>query len=188
MTAPAEDGRIAANIMHFGRALRATGLPIGPGKVLDAIHAVEAVGLDRRQDFYWALRLRLTGETSSPQTRAELSNLSRLIVAVLADPARPKLHLIGYSDGHLLVEEALRRSLPRLQRALPDVDLERLLRERVFVEAWGNASPPLARGPRRLLVHDRLDGITSKKLPGGRTSACSRPASCRRASPRARWS
>lgn len=55
MTAPAEDGRIAANIMHFGRALRATGLPIGPGKVLDAIHAVEAVGLDRRQDFYWAL-------------------------------------------------------------------------------------------------------------------------------------
>jgi uncharacterized protein with von Willebrand factor type A (vWA) domain len=55
MTAPADDGRIATNIMHFGRALRAAGLPVGPGKVLDAIQAVQAVGLGSRQDFYWAL-------------------------------------------------------------------------------------------------------------------------------------
>ena len=33
-------GLIAANIMHFARVLRAAGLPIGPGKVLDAINAV----------------------------------------------------------------------------------------------------------------------------------------------------
>ena len=48
-------GRIAENIMYFARTLRAAGLPVGPGKVLDAIGAVEAVGIRRRDDFYWAL-------------------------------------------------------------------------------------------------------------------------------------
>ncbi len=48
-------GRFVANIMHFGRVLRAAGLPVGPGKVLDAIRAVEAIGLDNRRDFYWTL-------------------------------------------------------------------------------------------------------------------------------------
>jgi uncharacterized protein with von Willebrand factor type A (vWA) domain len=50
-----EPGRFATNIMHFARALRAAGMPVGPGKVLDAIRAVEAVGLARRSDFYWTL-------------------------------------------------------------------------------------------------------------------------------------
>ncbi len=49
------DGKIAANIMHFARVLRAAGLPVGPGKVLDALRAVETVGLGNRDDFYWTL-------------------------------------------------------------------------------------------------------------------------------------
>ncbi len=48
-------GRLVANIMYFGRALRAAGLPIGPGRVLAAIEAVRAVGIADRGDFYWAL-------------------------------------------------------------------------------------------------------------------------------------
>ena len=48
-------GRLHANIMHFGRVLRQAGLPVGPGKVLDAINAVRMVGLESRTDFYWAL-------------------------------------------------------------------------------------------------------------------------------------
>jgi uncharacterized protein with von Willebrand factor type A (vWA) domain len=50
-----DGGKIAANIMHFARVLRAAGLPVGPGKVLDALRAVEAVGLGNREDFYWTL-------------------------------------------------------------------------------------------------------------------------------------
>jgi len=50
-----EGGRLTANIMRFGRVLRAAGLPVGPGKVLDAIRAVETVGIGNRADFYWAL-------------------------------------------------------------------------------------------------------------------------------------
>ncbi len=49
------DGRLLENLMHFGRALRAAGLPVGPGKVLAAAEAVQAVGITNRNDFYWAL-------------------------------------------------------------------------------------------------------------------------------------
>uniref|UniRef100_UPI001A971D97 vWA domain-containing protein n=1 Tax=Arenibaculum pallidiluteum TaxID=2812559 RepID=UPI001A971D97 len=41
--------------MHFARTLRAAGLPVGPGKVLQAVEAVEATGLDDRRVFYWTL-------------------------------------------------------------------------------------------------------------------------------------
>ena len=50
-----DGGKIAANIMHFARVLRAAGLPVGPGKVLDGLRAVEMVGLGNRDDFYWTL-------------------------------------------------------------------------------------------------------------------------------------
>jgi uncharacterized protein with von Willebrand factor type A (vWA) domain len=48
-------GRLLENIMYFARVLRAAGLPVGPGRVLDALAAVEAVGLSRRDDLYWTL-------------------------------------------------------------------------------------------------------------------------------------
>jgi uncharacterized protein with von Willebrand factor type A (vWA) domain len=49
------DGRLLANLMHFARTLRAAGLPVGPGKVIDAVAAVQAVGISDRRDFYWTL-------------------------------------------------------------------------------------------------------------------------------------
>ena len=53
---PADDGnRLAENIMHFARVLRAAGLPVGPGRVLDGVRAVIAAGVGRREDFYWTL-------------------------------------------------------------------------------------------------------------------------------------
>jgi len=36
---PAPEGTLAQNILHFARALRAAGLPVGPGAVLDAVRA-----------------------------------------------------------------------------------------------------------------------------------------------------
>ena len=50
-----DDPRLAGNITHFARALRRAGLPIGPGRVIDAIRAVEAVGFTEKKDFYWTL-------------------------------------------------------------------------------------------------------------------------------------
>lgn len=48
-------GRLAENVMHFARVLRAAGLPIGPDRVIDAVRAIEVAGLGRRDDFYWTL-------------------------------------------------------------------------------------------------------------------------------------
>jgi len=48
-------GRLAENVLHFVRVLRAAGVPVGPAKVLDALAAVEAVGLANRTDFREAL-------------------------------------------------------------------------------------------------------------------------------------
>ena len=49
------DGRLAENILYFARALRAAGIPVGPGAVLDALAAVKAAGVGTREDFYWTL-------------------------------------------------------------------------------------------------------------------------------------
>ena len=50
-----DNPRLAGNITHFARALRRAGLPIGPGRVIDAIRAVEAAGFSEKRDFYWTL-------------------------------------------------------------------------------------------------------------------------------------
>jgi uncharacterized protein len=50
-----EGGRLARNVMHFARALRAAGLPVGTGRVIDALRALETVGIERRADLYWTL-------------------------------------------------------------------------------------------------------------------------------------
>ena len=46
-----EDGALALNILYFARALRETGMPVGPGAVLDAVAAVEATGFGEKADF-----------------------------------------------------------------------------------------------------------------------------------------
>lgn len=55
MTPAPHGGRIGENIMYFGRVLRAAGLPVGPGAVLEAVEAVAKVGLASRSDLYWTL-------------------------------------------------------------------------------------------------------------------------------------
>jgi uncharacterized protein len=48
-------GRLAQNILYFARALRAAGIPVGPGAVLDALEALQTAGVGTRDDFYWTL-------------------------------------------------------------------------------------------------------------------------------------
>lgn len=47
--------RFAENILHFGRVLRRAGLPVGSGRILEAMRAVEVAGIRSRHDFYWTL-------------------------------------------------------------------------------------------------------------------------------------
>ena len=48
-------GKLAENILYFARALRAAGMPVGPGAVLDALEALGVARVGDREDFYWTL-------------------------------------------------------------------------------------------------------------------------------------
>ena len=50
-----KSGNFVTNIVHFGRVLRASGLSIGTGQILDAVSAVNVAGIGSREDFYWTL-------------------------------------------------------------------------------------------------------------------------------------
>lgn len=70
-----EDGKLVHNIVHFARALRKAGLPVGPGRVIDAIRAVEVAGFHDRTDFYWILHACFV---SRPDQRAVFAQVFRL--------------------------------------------------------------------------------------------------------------
>ena len=48
-------GHLVNRIVSFARLLRSAGIAVGPGGVIDGVRAIEAVGVNRRSDFYWAL-------------------------------------------------------------------------------------------------------------------------------------
>jgi uncharacterized protein with von Willebrand factor type A (vWA) domain len=50
---------VLRHVVTFGRVLREAGLEVGPGRTADAVAGLDAVGLDRRDDVYWALRATL---------------------------------------------------------------------------------------------------------------------------------
>ena len=48
-------GKLVDNILYFARALRAAGMPVGPGSVLDALTALQVAQVGNRDDVYWTL-------------------------------------------------------------------------------------------------------------------------------------
>ena len=47
--------KLAENVMHFARLLRAAGLRLGPDRVVDCVKALELGGCDQREDWYWTM-------------------------------------------------------------------------------------------------------------------------------------
>jgi uncharacterized protein with von Willebrand factor type A (vWA) domain len=70
-----ENPKLAGNITHFARALRRAGIPIGPGRVIDAIRAVEVAGFSNKADFYWTLHACFVNR---PEHRAVFGQVFRL--------------------------------------------------------------------------------------------------------------
>ena len=70
-----DNPKLTHNITYFARALRKAGLPIGPGRVIDAIRAVEAAGFTDKRDFYWTLHACFVNR---PEHRAVFSQIFRL--------------------------------------------------------------------------------------------------------------
>ncbi len=70
-----DNPKLTHNITYFARALRKAGLPIGPGRVIDAIRAVQAAGFTDKRDFYWTLHACFVNR---PEHRAVFSQIFRL--------------------------------------------------------------------------------------------------------------
>ena len=48
-------GLISDNVVGFARALRAAGIPVGPGAVIDALNALQLIEIGNRSDVFTTL-------------------------------------------------------------------------------------------------------------------------------------
>jgi uncharacterized protein with von Willebrand factor type A (vWA) domain len=104
-------GTLAANVVGFARLLRDAGFSVGPGRTLDAVRAVESVGIERRDDVYWALHAVLV---SGPDER----ELFRQAFALFwRDPTEPPESL---ADLLPTVDELRRRRSRSVSRRLAE--------------------------------------------------------------------
>src|SRR5438445_5675466 len=53
--APGQTEQFADNIVGFARALRASGMPVGPGAVIDAMNAIQVIDIGSRADVFTTL-------------------------------------------------------------------------------------------------------------------------------------
>ena len=97
--------KLVENLTHFARALRKAGLPVGPGRVMVAIEAVQAAGFTSRIDFYWALHAVFV---SRPEERGVFHQVFRLF---WRDPR--------YMEHMMALQQARRPSRP-FRRPKPD--------------------------------------------------------------------
>jgi hypothetical protein len=128
---PVGGGALAANIVYFARALHEAGVPLGPGAVLDALAAVEAVGFTNRTDFSATLQAVFVKKHEHTllfdQTFAifwRRRGLLEKLIAMFSPQApmarRPK----SAEAGATRVADALFKSQPQEPKAVPSIDLD----------------------------------------------------------------
>jgi uncharacterized protein with von Willebrand factor type A (vWA) domain len=115
VAASADGGRMAANILGFGRLLRSAGLPIGSQKILDATEAVMAAGVEDPKVLYWTLHAAFV----SRPTERELFSQA--------------FHLIWRDPGY--IQQLLSVMVPNLRGAgAPRDAMARRLAESLFLK------------------------------------------------------
>jgi uncharacterized protein with von Willebrand factor type A (vWA) domain len=126
-------GRLAENIVYFARALRAAGIPVGPGAVMDALTAVRVAGVGTREDFYWTLHAVFVNrhEHSVLFDQAfriffrRRGYLDKLMAALL--PQVPPRQEEQPKAGARRIEEALFAGMPERERAKPEEEVDATL-------------------------------------------------------------
>ncbi len=127
------NGRLAENIVYFARALRAAGIPVGPGAVMDALTAVRVAGVGTREDFYWTLHAVFVNrhEHSVLFDQAfriffrRRGYLDKLMAALL--PQAPPRQEEQPKAGARRIEEALFAGMPEQERAKPEEEADATL-------------------------------------------------------------
>jgi uncharacterized protein len=133
MVIGASDGRLAENIVYFARALRAAGIPVGPGAVMDALNAVHVAGVGTREDFYWTLHAVFVNrhEHSLLFDQAfriffrRRGYLDKLLASLL--PQAPPRQQEDAKPGARRIEEALFSGLPEKERGKPEQEADATL-------------------------------------------------------------
>src|SRR5437764_10023153 len=123
-------GRLAENIVHFARALRAAGIPVGPGAVMDALAAVEAAGVGTREDFYWTLHAVLVKRHEHSLIFDQAFRiffrrrgiLDTLLAAML--PQAPGREEEKAPPGAQRIQEALLSNLGEAERKPPELETD----------------------------------------------------------------
>ena len=99
-------GHVADNIIGFARALRAAGVPLGPGAVIDAMNALRLIEIGQRADVYATLE-------SIFVKRHEHALIFAQAFDLFFRPAEDWKHLL---DSVPLPDEAQRKPAPALRR------------------------------------------------------------------------
>jgi hypothetical protein len=121
--------RLAEHVVRFARALRSTGMKVGPGAAVDAVEAVETVGATRRDDFYWTLHAVLVKRHEDHAVFDEAFRLfwrrrdpNEAILAALLPPAPEAAR---ERPAQRRVQEALAEAgPPRIPRPRPEAERE----------------------------------------------------------------
>ena len=129
---PPQGGAFAANILHFARALRETGMPVGPGAVLDAVAAVEATGFGDKADFRETLHAVFVKKHEHTLLFDQVFEifwkrkgfLEKLIAMMSpqSKPAKPRKSTA--EAGATRVADALYKSPPNAPPPAPSLDLD----------------------------------------------------------------
>lgn len=154
------EGRLAENILYFARLLRSAGLPVGPGRMLDAVTAVRLIGFGRQEDFYACL-------FSLFVTRSEQRELF--------DQA---FHIF-WRNPHIL-ERMMSAMLPTVKVERPD-DMEELSRRladalqlnrdnahRQQTERQVEFDASLSFSPREVLQHKDFEAMSAEEFAAAR--------------------
>ncbi|MFN0113163.1 MAG: vWA domain-containing protein [Paracoccaceae bacterium] len=122
-----DTGKLTHNIAHFARALRRAGLPVGPGRILEAIRAVEAAGFTSRTDFYWTLHAVFVSR------RTEMTVFAQVFRLFWRDPR--------------FLEHMMSMLLPNIRGTQPETRADAAARRAAEALLDGTAPPPAPDAP-----------------------------------------
>src|SRR5271166_4973099 len=191
---PAGRGALAENIIHFARALRDAGVPLGPGAVLDALAAVEAAGIGDREDFYTTLHAVFVKkhEHSLLFDQAfrifwKRRGLIEKLIAMLSPQAPGARQPKPAEAGASRVADALFKSAQDSARPVPSLDLDarltmsgkEILRTKDFAQ-MSAAEIEEARKTIKRLTMPEDKRRTRRLAPGGRPARIDARRSFRR--------
>ena len=170
------DGRLAENIVYFARALRAAGIPVGPGAVLDALDALRVAGVGAREDFYWTLHAVFVKRHEHTQLFDQAFRiffrrrdyLDKLMASLVAQA--PPREEEKPRPGAQRIEDALFSGLRELERDARDVEIDarltvsdrELLQKKDFAQMSAAEIAAAKAAIKRLVLS--LDEIKTRRL------------------------